>query len=84
MTTIKQRRAQRLSSTGRYPATYLAISAHVPEAIVERLTARELASLIDAMDRCSKEGQRLASQAVIDEGAVWDHRHQQFRDLARP
>jgi len=47
MTNNKRNRIERLSATARYPATFTAILAAVPEQLLERLTAAELAAVVD-------------------------------------
>lgn len=57
---IKLHRAQGLSIIGDNPSTYAAISAHLPERIITRCTAAEIAATIDALYRCSQESKALA------------------------
>lgn len=57
---IKLRRANDLSIIGDNPSTYAAISAHLPECIIMRCTAAEIATTIDALYRCAQESKVLA------------------------
>lgn len=78
---IKLSRARRLCDTGRYPATYDVLLDHVPDALIDRLTAAEIAEMIDAMYRCSARAKALAARDAIDEGCVWDARRQRLVEL---
>ena len=45
--TIKTNRVRALSATARYPRTFDARLASIPAALIERLTARQIAAIID-------------------------------------
>jgi hypothetical protein len=49
MTTIKLRRAARMSDLSRYPRTWQALLARIPTDVQATLTARQIASLAGAM-----------------------------------
>lgn len=80
---IKLTRARRLSDTGRYPGTYDALLDHMPCDLIARLTAAEIAVVIDTMYRCSARAKALAERDAITEGCVWDARHRKLVELAR-
>jgi hypothetical protein len=71
---IKRERARRLCPVGRYPETYAALSAHLPERLVERLSARDLADVIEAFDLVSSTGKALADREAVANGCVWNAR----------
>lgn len=82
MHTIKLARARRLSSTGNYPATYDALMEHLPPCVISKLTAREIATMMDALYSATAEAKALQDRANCDQGAVWDSRRQQLISLA--
>ena len=45
--TIKTNRVRSLSATARYPRTFDARLASIPAALIEQLTARQIAAIID-------------------------------------
>jgi hypothetical protein len=47
MTNIKRRRIEAMSSTARYPNTFNSILAAIPACLLERLTAADLAAVVD-------------------------------------
>lgn len=79
---IKINRAQALSTTGRYGQTFAAMLEAIPAAVVETLTARQLADTIDAMQRLAEASKALAARDICADGFVWDARRGASRDLA--
>lgn len=79
---IKIDRARKLSSTGRYPATFDAMLGHVSPDIIAAVTGRDLATIIDDLSRASQAAKALANAEAITEGAVWDARQQRLREIA--
>ena len=58
-----------------------AVLEQVPERLIERLTAEELAKVMVAITRAHAGGRRAEAAAVLDEGAIWDPQHQTMREL---
>ena len=54
----------------------------VPERLIERLTAEELANVKVAITRAHAGGRRAEAAAVLDEGAIWDERRARLRGIA--
>lgn len=79
---IKINRALRQSSIGTNPASASAMLAGIPASIIEAVTSRQLADLLDANWSLAQETKALAALAWIDEGAIWDARQQRLRDIA--
>ena len=52
-----------------------------PESLIERLTAEELANVMLAITHAHASGRRAAAADVLDEGAIWDSRHETMREL---
>ena len=78
---IKIERARKLSLTGNYPASFGAMLAAIPASIVDALTSRQLAELIDANWTLAQASKAIANREALAEGAVWDARAQAFRSL---
>lgn len=79
---IKLGRARRISAIGQHPATYAAISRHLPDTLIARASAKEIAAVIDALYACAQEAKAIAAHDIISEGYVWDSRTQRHRELA--
>lgn len=82
MHSIKLARARQLADTGRYPSTFAAMLAHVPDDLVTRGTARLIAATIDAMHRACRETKAIADRDSLDNYGVWCPRRNRFVDLA--
>jgi hypothetical protein len=79
---IKIERAAKLSSAGQYPATFSALLDHLPQALVDSMTSRQLAAAIDALYACAETSKALAAREAIDNGFIWDARKQRSRGIA--
>jgi hypothetical protein len=79
---IKRERARRLCPVGRYPETYAALSAHLPDRLLDRLTARDLADVIEAFARVSGTAKALADREAVANGCVWDARAGRLVEIA--
>lgn len=82
MHTIKINRARKLSTTGKYPESFSAMLNHIPSRLIERLTSREIADMIDALWNASLKAKELQDAAIVAEGAVWDAKRQRLIELA--
>ncbi len=79
---IKINRAQALSTTGPYRATFAALLDAIPAPVVAALTAHQLAELIDANARLADASKAIATREICDNGFVWDSRRGASRDLS--
>lgn len=79
---IKIDRAMKLSTTGRYPQTFFAMLAHVSPSVIESVSGRTLAHIIDDLYDASAAAKAIAASDIVDAGAVWDARRQCHRDIA--
>lgn len=78
---IKINRAQALSTTGRYSASFAAMLEAIPLPVVVALTSRQLAALIDANWRLADASKAIATREICDDGFVWDTRRNCSREL---
>lgn len=78
----KMANARKMCSVGRYPSLYAALFGHLSHDLLERLTAREIALVIDAMYANSKEVERITEREIIGEGCVWDEYDRCMREIA--
>lgn len=79
---IKLNRARSLSSIGSTPRTFDAFVGSIPGTVVNRLSAAQIAAIIDAMHQVGQTSKHLADQEAVENGGVWDHRRNAFRPLA--
>lgn len=54
----------------------------IPAEVVAALTSRQLAALLDAMWQTACASKALANREAIAEGAIWDARRGQMREIA--
>jgi hypothetical protein len=80
--TIKLNRARKQCRVGNYPATYDAISRHVPAVIIAGCSAAQIAAVVDALHACAQEAKGAALRDAAAEGVVWDARQQRHREVA--
>lgn len=78
----KINKARRLSEIGVYRESFSAMLAAIPDPVIEALTARQLADLIDANWRLAGASKRLAGEEAVVNGFVWDHNRSRAIDLA--
>jgi len=81
MSAIKINRALRLADVGRYPASAAAMLAAIPAEVIAALSARHVASILDANWDLAQEAKALAEAAAIDNGIIWDARRQVSREI---
>lgn len=79
---IKLDRAAKLCDLARYPASYAAMLDAIPASIIDALTARQIAELVDANWRLAQASKALRADEVISDGGIFDDRRGQFRALA--
>lgn len=80
--TIKNTRARKLSKIGNYPSTFAAISGFIPDDVWQKLSSKEIASLIDAMQDLAQNSKALEVKEILENGGIWDDSINQFRELA--
>jgi hypothetical protein len=78
---IKIDRARKLADVGRYNRSCEAMLAHVPPALIDRLTSAELAMVLDALWSCAQKSKGIAERDIVAEGAVWDATSQRLIEL---
>ena len=79
---VKISRASKMSAIGNCPGSYAAMLDAVPAAVLDALSSRQIATLVDAVWRACEQSKSIAIAAAVDEGAVWDARSQKFREIA--
>lgn len=82
MHTIKINRARKIATTGKYPTSFAAMLDCIPSRLIERLTAREIADMIDVLWNASEKAKAIQDAAIVAEGAVWDAKSQRMIELA--
>lgn len=80
--TTKVNRALRLSSIGRYGASASAMLQTIPDEVIAALSARHIASILDANWGLAQMSKAIASREIIENGFVWDTRKNRAVDLA--
>jgi hypothetical protein len=78
---IKLNRAATMSAWGNYPATFQAQIDHIPRFLRERLTASELAAVVDALKRSYDQGRADSAREVVKSGGIYDTTADRFREL---
>jgi len=78
---IKIGRAIKLASIGRYHRSCDAMLKHVQPELIDRLTAGELAMVLDALWACAQKSKGIAEREIVAEGAVWDATSQRLIEL---
>ncbi len=79
---IKINRAQRIAS--KLPMANKEIGESIPEALIRELTSRQLAAVVNALDRHWHKAVNHAHQEVVAEGYVWSNKHQALLDVVYP
>ena len=74
----KINRARTLTTLGKYPSSFGAMLNYVSDDLRASLTSKQLAAMIDALEKCSKESMAICERACIDEGGVWNAEKQRF------
>lgn len=82
MHTIKINRALAGAAIGRNPGSALDMLAAIPATVIDALPARLLAELLDANWSLAQASKALAHTDACAEGAIWDARRQQLREIA--
>lgn len=59
-----------------------AILGSVPQELIDRLTGKELALVMQALDAHWHKAQAAKEQAIIDEGCIWSEQHDKLLDLS--
>lgn len=78
----KINRAQKHSKIGDNGGSFTAMLGYVPPAALDKLSARDIAALVDAFWDCALASKALANQEALAEGAVWDAKAGILRALA--
>ena len=78
---IKINRAVKLSSIGKYPTSCSAMLGHVPQTLIDRLTAAELAEVLDSLWSCAQKSKAIHERDIVAEGAVWDAKSERLIEL---
>ena len=78
----KYNRAKTMSKIGDNHGSFDAMWAHIPATVVEALTSRQLAAMVDGLWDCAGLSKKLACVEAIENGFVWDHNRNVARDLA--
>lgn len=81
---LKHRRCKALSGNGPYHRTFDACWEAIPLALKERLTSRELAIVVDAIDAAHCRGKGAAEEEAVVQGYVWDRRISKMRGVGDP
>lgn len=81
---IKIRRAMARADIGRYPGSATAMLDLIPTTVAATLTSAQLAIMLDAMWTACRRSKAIALADALDEGAIWDTRHQCLREINRP
>lgn len=79
---IKVSRAQKLA--GHLPMQQQAVWESIPQDLIKRLTAMELALVAKALDPHWHKAVAHANAAVVAEGYVWSARHNALLDVVLP
>lgn len=79
---IKINRALRLADVGRYPETARAMLRALPASALDKLSAREIAEMLDAMHALTERSKAIAERDACEAGLVWDARRDEHRELA--
>ncbi len=78
----KINRAMRLAKVGENRATAEALLRVLPESVIARVTGQELAELLDAVWKLSRNSKASAETEIVSDGGAWDEDRQAFRELA--
>ncbi|MCZ4260619.1 hypothetical protein O4G76_07160 [Limimaricola sp. G21655-S1] len=78
----KINRAMRLAKVGENRATAEALLRVLPESVIARVTGQELAELLDAVWKLSRNSRASTETELVSDGGVWDEDKQAFRELA--
>lgn len=76
---IKLNRALRIC--GFRPMQEREILDSVPQELMDRLTGKELALVMQALDAHWHKAQMAKEQAIIDEGCIWSEQHGKLLDF---
>ena len=68
---------------GSHPASRAAMLDAIPRSALARLTAADLAEMLDAMWSVTQRSKVPAAREALDEGIVWDAAQQRHREIAR-
>jgi hypothetical protein len=79
---IKIERARKIAAIGSHPQSFARMLDSIPASVIEKLTARQLAGLIDANWRLAGASKRLAEEEAVANGVVWDYRRGHAREIA--
>ncbi len=79
---IKINRAMRLADISANPGSASDMLGLIPAEVVEALTAKQLATMLDAMWAACQRSKAIAARDAIAEGAIWDAGRQQLRPIA--
>lgn len=79
--TIKNTRARKLSKIGNYPSTFAAISGFIPDDVWHKLSSKDIASLVDAMQDLAQNSKAIEVKEILENGGVWDNAANQFCEL---
>lgn len=77
---IKINRA--LKQCGFRPMQESEILSSVPQILMDRLTSKELASVMQALNTHWHKAQAAKEQAIISEGCIWSEQHGKLLDLS--
>lgn len=58
------------------------IVSSVPQELIDRLTSKELALVMQALNAHWHKAQMAKEQAIIDEGCIWSERHGKLLELS--
>ena len=70
--------------TRHVPSAQAEILDSIPDELRRRLTARELAMVMDAMDRHWHKARAFEAREILSEGVIWDGKSQQLREIKDP
>ena len=79
---IKTNRACRLAGSIMQPASGAAIMSSITPDLIDRLTARELASVMHCLNAHWQRAIKWQERQIVGDGYVWDDNTQKPRDLA--
>lgn len=82
MSQIKINRASRLAIIGNCPCSFAAMIEAIPDAVMDVLTSKTIAALVDANWRLFRASKAIAARDAINEGGVWDAQREAFHHLA--
>lgn len=80
---IKLSRAWALSNIPAMPMVRSAIADSISPMLIDNLTARELAEVINSLNAHWHKAVTHTDRAICDEGAVWDDRRSSLPEIAQ-